>query len=246
VPRRVPHRHDSGSHVGLRPTQPLPGSSGPVRGAELQPISATLAVVGDFATFVLDQLPPAPRRVLEIGCGREGGLVELLTAAGYDVLGVDPEAPDGPGFLRARFQDVDGAYDAVVAERVLHHVNPLDEGVAKLASLAPLLVVDEFARERVDPTARDWYEGQRRMLVAAGMSPPGPPDLGAWAARHPDLHEPETLLPALHARYDERTLEWGPYLHRWLGGPSSEALESTLVSAGAIPAIGYRWVGVRR
>lgn len=203
-------------------------------------------VMSDFATFVLDQLPPPPGRILEIGCGREGGVVAELAAAGYDVLGVDPDAPDAPGFRRMRYQDVDGAYDAVVAGRVLHHIVPLDEGIAKLASLAPLLVVDEFARERVDAGARDWYEGQHRMLVAAGASPPGPPDLGAWAARHPDLHSPETLLAALQKHYDERTLEWIPYLHRWLGGPSSEALESTLVSAGAIPAIGYRWVGVRR
>ena len=43
-----------------------------------------------------------------------------------------------------------------------------------------------------------------------------------------------------------RALEWVPYLHRWLGGPSSEALESTLVGAGAIPAIGYRWAGTSK
>jgi hypothetical protein len=202
--------------------------------------------MADFAAFVLDQLPPAPARVLEVGCGREGGLVATLAAAGYDVLGVDPEAPETDGFTRARFQEVDGAYDAVVAGRVLHHVKPLDEGIAKLAALAPLLIVDEFARERIDPDARDWYAGQHRMLVAAGADPPGPPDLDAWAERHPDLHSPETLLAALRMHYDERTIEWIPYLHRWLGGPSSEALESTLVGAGAIPAIGYRWVGVAR
>ncbi len=181
--------------------------------------------------------------MLEVGCGREGGLVATLTAAGYDVLGVDPEAPDGPGFLRTLFQEVDGKYDAVVAGRVLHHVYPLDEGIGKLAGLAPLLVVDEFAPNRIDPGARDWYEGQHRMLAAAGASPPGPPDLGAWAERHPDLHSDDALLAALRARYDERVLERVPYLHRWLGGPSSEPLESTLVGAGAIPAIGYRWAG---
>jgi hypothetical protein len=199
--------------------------------------------MSDFGTFVLDQLPPPPGRILEIGCGKDGGLVDLLTAAGYDALGVDPEAPDGASYRRVRFEDVDGTYDAVVAGRVLHHVNPLDEGIAKLASLAPLLLVDEFAPERIDAGARDWYEAQRRMLVAAGATPPGPPDLGAWAARHPDLHQPETLLDALRAHYDERVLEWIPYLHRWLAGPSSEALETTLVDAGAIPAVGYRFAG---
>jgi Methyltransferase domain len=241
----------------MHPTRRIVASTSaavPVRGRDAYPcastarrrISATLTVVSNFGTFVLDQLLPPPGRILEIGCGREGGVVAQLTDAGYDTLGVDPDAPDAPGFRRMRFQDVDGAYDAVVAGRVLHHIDPLDEGIAKLASLAPLLVVDEFAPNHIDPAARDWYEAQHRMLAAAGSPPPGPPDLGIWGERHPGLHMPETLLPALREHYDERSLEWVPYLYRWLGGPSSEALEETLVGAGAIPAIGYRWVGVRR
>jgi hypothetical protein len=203
-------------------------------------------VVSDFATFVLDQLPPSPGRVLEVGCGREGGLVAMLAARGYEVLGVDPDAPDEPGFVRARFEDIDGEYDAVVAGRMLHHVDPLDDGVAKLARLAPLILVDEFAWNRIDDAARDWYSGQHRMLAAAGAQPPGPPDLVDWATRHPGLHSDDTVLAALRAHFDERVLERIPYLHRWLGGPSSEALEGTLVGAGAFPAIGYRWAGTAK
>jgi SAM-dependent methyltransferase len=203
-------------------------------------------LVSDFATFVLDQLPPSPGRVLEVGCGREGGLVALLAARGYDVLGVDPDAPDEPGFVRARFEEIDGEYDAVVAGRMLHHVDPLDEGIAKLASLAPLLVVDEFAWNRIDDDARDWYEGQHRMLAAAGAHPPGPPNLGDWANHHPGLHPDDAVLTALRVHFDERVLERIPYLHRWLEGPSSEALEGTLVGAGALPAIGYRWAGTAK
>jgi SAM-dependent methyltransferase len=203
-------------------------------------------VVSDFATFVLDQLPPSPGRVLEVGCGREGGLVALLAERGYDVLGVDPEAPKGQSFRRARFEEIDGEYDAVVAGRMLHHVNPLDGGVAKLARLAPLIVVDEFAWNRIDTDARDWYEGQHRMLTAAGAHPPGPPNLGDWATHHPGLHSDDTVLAALRSHYDERVLERIPYLHRWLEGPSSEALEGTLVDAGAFPAIGYRWAGTAK
>ena len=202
--------------------------------------------MSDFGTFVLDQLPAPPGRVLEVGCGREGGLVELLARSGYDVLGVDPDAPDGPRYLRARFEAVDGTYDAVVAGRVLHHVEPLDDGIAKLANLAPLLIVDEFGPNLVDAAARDWYEGQHRMLAAAGADPPGPPDLGAWAERHSGLHADDTVLAALRRHYEERTYERVPYLHRWLSGPSSEALEQTLIGAGALPAIGYRWAGIRR
>jgi hypothetical protein len=207
-------------------------------------------VVADFCTFVLKQLPPPPQRVLEVGCGREGGLVELLAAAGYDVLGVDPHAPEGERFLQSTFQEASSRlelerFDAVVASRVLHHVRPLDEGLDTLASFAPLLLVDEFAPDRIDRAAQDWYEGQYRMLRASGVEPNGPSDLDEWRERHPDLHPHDVLLAALRARYDERVLEWLPYLSRWLGGPSSESLELTLIDAALVPLIGYRWAGVR-
>jgi SAM-dependent methyltransferase len=206
--------------------------------------------VADFGTFVLKQLPPPPQRVLEVGCGHEGGVVELLSGAGYDVLGVDPNAPAGEQFLQATFQEARNTlllegFDAVVAGRVLHHVNPLGEGLDMLASFAPLLVVDEFASDRIDRAAQAWYEGQHRMLRASGIEPNGPADLDEWRERHPGLHPHAVLLGGLRARYDERTLEWLPYLSRWLGGPSSESLEQTLIEAELIPAIGYRWAGVR-
>lgn len=202
-------------------------------------------LVADFGTFVLKQLPPPPQRVLEVGCGHEGGLVELLAGAGYEVLGVDPHAPDGERFTRAEFQELDGEWDAVVAGRVLHHVNPLDEGLDILASFAPLLIVDEFASDRIDHAAQDWYEGQHRMLRASGIEPNGPADLDEWRERHPGLHPHVVVLAGLRARYDELEFEWLPYLSRWLGGPSSESLEQTLIDAELIPAIGYRWAGVR-
>jgi hypothetical protein len=201
--------------------------------------------VSGFGTFVLKQLPPPPQRVLEVGCGHEGGLVGLLTDSGYDALGVDPHAPEGERFRRTEFQEIDGEYDAVVAERVLHHVNPLDEGIAKLASLAPLIVVDEFAWNKIDADAQDWYEHQHRMLRATGADPYGPSNLDEWRGRHAGLHSDDTLLAALRSHYEEELFERIPYLHRWLEGPSSEALERTLVDSRAIPAIGYRWVGRR-
>jgi len=201
--------------------------------------------VTDFATFVFDQLPPPPRRVLEVGCGDAGGLVEQLLERGYDVLGVDPRAPRGERFVQADFRMLDGKWDAVVAGRVLHHVNPLAEGLDRLASFAPLLLVDEFASDKIDSPAQDWYEGQHRLLRASGAEPLGPPSLDEWRERHPGLHPHDVLLRELRARYEEVALEWVPYLSRWLGGPASAALEQTLVDAGAIPAIGYRWAGSR-
>ena len=200
----------------------------------------------DFTDFVLSNLPPAPARVLEVGCGDAGGVVPALTAAGYEALGVDPLAPAGPSYRQVDFREVEGAFDAVVAGRVIHHLHPLDEAVDALAGLAPVLIVDEFAWDRIDAAAQDWYEGQYRMLAAAGAEPKAPPLLDEWRVKHPDMHTHGVVLDALRARYEERTLEWIPYLHRWLRGPASEALETSLVAAGAFPAIGWRWAGVRR
>jgi hypothetical protein len=169
-----------------------------------------------------------------------------LLDAGYDVLGVDPDAPVGPRFRQNEFQEVEGEFDAIVAGRMLHHLHPLAEGMDALARLAPLLLVDEFAWDRIDAAAQAWYEQQHRLLRASGAEPPGPPDLDDWRVQHSHLHPHQLLLDAFRARYEERALEWVPYLHRWLDGPTTEALERSLIDAGAFRAIGWRWAGVRR
>jgi hypothetical protein len=204
--------------------------------------------VPDFIDFVLNQLPPPPCRVLEVGCGAEGGLVDELVAEGYDAVGVDPDAPEGERFVRARFEELepDAGYDAVVAERVLHHVRPLGRGVERLSRFAPLLLVDDFAWNLIDAPAQQWYEGQHRMLRAAGAEPPGPASIDEWWMRHRDLHPHWLLLDTLRDYYVERRLDWVPYLYRWLEGPASERLERALVDAGAFNAIGWRFAGVRR
>jgi methyltransferase family protein len=200
----------------------------------------------DFATYALSQLPPAPARVLEVGCGEDGGVTPALAAAGYDAVAVDPRAPPGRRYRRLRFQELAGeSYEAVVAERVLHHVHPLAASVDKLAELAPLLVVDEFAWDRIDEPTRQWYEARHRELRARGEEPKGPAGIDEWQARWTDLHPANAVRRALLARYDERAYEARPYFYRWLGA-DVETLEAELVAAGTIQAIGFRWVGVAR
>lgn len=201
----------------------------------------------DFLAFVTEHLPPAPARVLEIGCGTSGGLVPSLRDGGYDALGIDPRAPEGGSFRQETLEQHAGdGYDAVVAGRVLHHVEPLAAGLDKLVSLAPLLLVDEFAWNHIDGPTQEWYEGQHRMLAASGAEPGGPASLDEWRWRHAGLHPYETLREGLDARYDEVAFELRPYLYRWLGGPSTRALEETLVGAGAIRPLGWLWAGRRR
>jgi hypothetical protein len=175
----------------------------------------------DFTGFTLSQLPPAPQRVLEVGCGHEGGVAPELARAGYDVLAIDPQAPEGPLYRRI----------------------PLGPALDKLAGLAPLLLLDEFAWNHMDDPSVEWYEGQHRLLRAAGRQPKGPPDLTEWHARHSDLHPYETLRAELDARYETKHFEWRPYFYLWLEGPASEALESALIDARAIRPIGWRYVG---
>jgi len=201
----------------------------------------------DFAAYVKANLPPAPARVLEVGCGREGGLAPSLAEAGYEVVAIDPEAPEGPWYQRVTLEafEPEAPFDAAVAGRVLHHVDPLGPALDKLCRLAPLLIVDEFAWNHMDEPTVDWYESQHRVLIAAGREPKGPPDLAEWRVRHSGLHPYETLRAELDARYDERHFEWRPYFYRWLDGPASESLETALIAAGAIRPIGFRYAGVR-
>jgi SAM-dependent methyltransferase len=200
----------------------------------------------DFATFVLSQLAPESR-VLEIGCGTTGELALTLAEAGHDVVAIDPRAPEGPIFRAVSLEDFDedGAFDATVCKRVLHHVDPLPPAVEKLARLAPVVLVEEFAHERLDEPTRTWYQGQFRLLAAAGVRPDGPPDLGHWRDEHRDLHPSGHVLAALDASFVSTHYEDRPYLYRWLGGPASEALEQALVDAGAIRPLGYRYAGTR-
>jgi len=200
----------------------------------------------DFLPFVVRHLPPPPARVLEVGCGDEGGLVIDLVERGYDAVGIDPRAPDGDHYVQSEFQEAADAlaadsWDAVVAARVLHHVDPLDDGVALLARLAPLLLVDEFAPDLIAGAAQAWYEERR---PAAGAVP-APERIDDWRRSHPGLHSHEVVLGALRRHYEELELTWVPYFHRWLRSPGMETEEREAIATGEIPAVGWRWVGSR-
>jgi hypothetical protein len=201
----------------------------------------------DVTAFVLSQLPAPPARVLEIGCGPDGGIVPELVEAGHDAIGVDPRAPEGDRFRTATFQELDeGTFDAVVGERVLHHVEPLGPSLDRLSRLAPLLILEEFAWEQMDEPTRDWYQSQHAALTAAGVEPYGPADWADWEDEHVDLHRSDALRRELDERYDEKHFEPRPYLYRWLAGPATQSLEKSLIAAAAIRPLGFRWVGVSR
>lgn len=195
----------------------------------------------DVLSFVRAELPPPPARVLEVGCG-DGALARALAEAGYDVLAIDPVAPDGPLFRRTTIEELrePRRFDAVVSSRALHHVDDLDGVLAKIAGLAPLLVLDEFVWDRLDQATARWYDEQR----ARADDPP--PPASEWRRKHADLHGFEALTEALARHFDERSFARVPYLYRYLHLPELEPLEAGLIAAGEIEALAFRYVGVAR
>ena len=207
-----------------------------------------------FLDFVREQLPAAPARVLDIGCG-QGELTTALSTAGYDVLGIDPAAPHGDRFRRVRLEDLEpdeGPFDAAVAVHSLHHIRDLDHALGRLDALlspAGVLVLDEFGWDLADDATLDWLYGQRRALAAAGRGE-APASAAAmreeWDAEYLGIHGFEALRAAIDARFEERAFVRIPHLYRKLGGVAAEVLEQALIDAGAIRAVGFRYAGVLR
>jgi SAM-dependent methyltransferase len=212
--------------------------------------------------FVRAWLPPPPARVLEIGCGLLGGFVPALLGAGYDAVGVDPEAPDAPNYHRVEFEQYQPPQpvDCVVACTSLHHVGNLDVVLDQVAaSLVPdgPVVVVEWAWERFDEaTARwcfdrlapadpaaepPWLHRRREDWVAAGQ--PWEACCREWAAQE-GLHTGQAITRALDARFDRRLHVVGPYFFADLLD-ISEPDEQAAIDAGQIQATGIRYAGRR-
>jgi SAM-dependent methyltransferase len=210
--------------------------------------------------FVRAQLPPVPAGVLEIGCGRLGGFVPALLDGGYDAVGVDPEAPEGPAYHRVEFEQYEPPQPVacVVASTSLHHVADLEEVLARVATtLVPggTLVVVEWAWERFDQaTARwcfdrlpaatpstepGWLQRHRDQWVASGQ--PWEAVVGAWAQAE-GLHTGREIVRGLDARFDRRLYADGPYFFADLDGVGEED-EQSAIDAGLIQATGIRYVG---
>jgi SAM-dependent methyltransferase len=208
--------------------------------------------------FVREHLPPAPAHVLEIGCGPLGGFVPAMRSAGYDTIGVDPEAPDGPDYDRTVFEqhELEQSVDAIVASTSLHHVADVDDVLDRMRSaLVPggVLVVLEWAHERFDePTARwcfdrlgppggeqTWLHRRRESWLASGQ--PWAEYLEA-ALREDPMHPGRDIVAGLQARFDTLSLTDGPYFFTSLDGITSDD-EQAAIDARQIRAPGIRYVG---
>ena len=168
-----------------------------------------------------------------MGCG-DGTSTRVLRERGYRALGVDPAAPDEPGFVRAGIEELDlpGEFDAAVAIRSLHHVHDLEAGVDALAdALRPeaRLVVFEFAIEAVDGAALRWCDdnGLRR--------PPRPETT-------PEVTPLAAVRIALERRFRPLDETPTPYHALEAGRPDLESAERSEIAAGRLLPAGSRLV----
>jgi SAM-dependent methyltransferase len=218
----------------------------------------------DVAGFVEPYLPDAPCRVLDVGCG-EGWLSFRLARVGYEVRGIDPEAPEGPLFERVTLEEFrdPGAFDAVVAILSLHHILDLQGAVDRILNLlapAGSLVAVEFAWDRIDDATAQWALDrlpaqleednwlQKRCMelrerFRSGRRLNAHSHFQRWATEE-GLHPSSEMLEELRRRFSERFFSWDPYLYPELEGVTQEE-ERAAIETGAIQPMGFRFVGER-
>jgi len=209
--------------------------------------------VAETLRFLERALPPAPARLLEVGCG-DGLVAGGLAGRGYDVTALDESlvlAADVPGdavrwvetdFLFYDHPPDEEPFDAVLFTRSLHHVASVDRALDRAAEiLCPggRLLAEEFAVDRVTlPTARWWYDLEA-VLAAAGILPTPDPELasmgnplGRWRREHahdPPLATGHAMLSAVRDRFETGPAEEAPYLYRYVAeraaGPSGAVVD---------------------
>jgi len=97
--------------------------------------------------FVRGQLPP-PARVIELGCASLGGHVPALLRTGYEATGADPEAPEGPAYVRATFEEY---RPEVPADAVVASVSLIGPGACATPGTSGRRLGPGFPRLREDP-----------------------------------------------------------------------------------------------
>jgi SAM-dependent methyltransferase len=200
----------------------------------------------DVLDFVRANLPPPMCRVLEVGAGK-GELAAALAAAGYVVTAIDPDPRGGDvhGVALADFEAESGTFEAAVAIRSLHHVHPLGQSLERLADVlrpGASLVVDEMDVVAFDCRAAEWW--LRQQAVRGQARDVSPQQLVDEHRAH--LQPLDAIVEALAAWFDLGAAVRGPWLYRWDLGASFRDEEERLISVGRLPAVGARFVAVRR
>lgn len=244
--------------------------------------------------FVKGALPAGPSlSLLEIGSGN-GYLTLELARDGHKVIGLEPDgdsielahytaatANQCETFGTLRYDNVtldawqgDGAIDAVIFNRTLHHLPRLEAVLLKVRELlrpGGLLICNEFAFNNFDDEAAAWLVYFARCLRAARVFDDS--DIGSdpiepagslrgrwttlWAAE--GLHGYEDMLTAMRSYFREISLSSDPYLFVRLANGKFfvndaderaivtvlKECESHYLKSSLLKPISFRFVGYR-
>ena len=184
--------------------------------------------------------------MLEVGAG-QGELAYDLTKLGYDVIAIDPNS-DAEGVVRVARADLDEpprSFDAAVALVSLHHVEPLEASMRRLAEVVrpgATLLIDEFDVAQFDDRVATWLLERRRELGTGDYFDPET----AVAELRAELHPLATIEHALASEFALGAPIRGGYLYRWGLDEGLRGAEEEAIGAGLIPAVGARLTGRRR
>lgn len=204
-------------------------------------------------------LPPPPALIVEIGCGRLGGLVPRLRENGYEAVGIDPVAPEGDSYRRTEFEhsDLGEALNGVIACTSLHHVSDPGRVLDKVASdLVPggRVIVVEWDWENFDEaTARwcferlagsdedGWLQRRHDAWMASGRT--WEDYFHDWAHEH-GLHSARRILRELDRRFEQVSSRRGPYFFSELSD-TTESDELKAINTGRIQPARIDYIGRR-
>lgn len=206
-------------------------------------------------------LPAAPATIVDVGCGPFGGIVPALVAAGYDAVGVDPEAP-ATGRYRSQplaEANLPTSVAAVTACLSLHHIDDLEGAVDLIAEALGhdgVLVVLEMDWPAFDDAAAEWCFARlpdpdagvpdgwlvtdREKWLASGGS--WSEYRNDWATEH-GLHTGDRMRAALDARFDCVESSPIPYYFSQLVDTVGPDAELAAMNAGDLPVSTFRYVG---
>jgi SAM-dependent methyltransferase len=194
----------------------------------------------DVDTAVAEVLP-AGSRVLDVGCG-DGGLVSRLAELGFDAFGADPAAPARPRLIREPVEHVRGfgAFDAAIAVMALHHagLDAVTSALTRLLRPHGRLFVYDFDWSAYDDRAADWLAGHDSSGADNSVA--------GWRSEHGHLHPGAKIRESLGARFEPLLEARRPYLARMLVRHDLEAVETALIDAQVLPALGFWVIAAKR